>query len=722
MATNGNSRKSPVFLFLMQVYLKGNRSLVRIHEDRIRADLSGSHESMHVGKQILEKILAAKKELGMEFQVMDLVEFIGLDLDMEPGVEKTQDVSLEHLVKAANYGFITFLDNTVDKRFHGPIDRKAIDKQAKELAKDELDTTRIFLNDVQVITKEKVLSRYKHLCNVLEHQVQQHLEGSKRTRMDLQDAMKLTTVLPVKSTIGDIFGMLDEVKEHCADTLKKVESARSRDIPVDSTFVQQYLDITTPRISMSDAAIRVLDELDERALKGSLGTTGGEPIPWKQVRDELGAIPVDDGIVEYLMFSLETGAIDIHPITPKGKEKSTMRITLNQLVRDAFSRFLEESWPFEEMPTNISDIKRLQAILPKVLKASLESREQILMKRTATDGLEVGEQQLEETLVKYNKFLDQVRDFLMEMQSTMMGSMGKMLEPLVDSMKYQQQDIDRFKTKMAFYFQENKSQQKRAELRHEIDDKLTSIDACIKRFESDVGNLLGTQFVNLERLDSLIARFKKTLGQHLKELGKVLERYDAFKLLSIVGDLKRVLEKRQSTINLIRNMIMVDLRENFNRAARQLSSLTETTNRIKGISIEKGSLADPEFNRQVTDFRQAMSQETQVEKLVDEMLIKKQISLVEERLVELDTIKQNLEDRKDKLLFLLVKDEDRQKFIDERKVGECIICYEPITTLDENVIVCPHCGRIAHQLCLLWWAEKYSMCPVCHGKFLEPTA
>jgi hypothetical protein len=140
----------------------------------------------------------------------------------------------------------------------------------------------------------------------------------------------------------------------------------------------------------------------------------------------------------------------------------------------------------------------------------------------------------------------------------------------------------------------------------------------------------------------------------------------------------------------------------------------------KGFSVERGKLADVDFDAKVADINTSLTGAITEEIVEDEFIIKKQLSLIEERLSELDTIKKNLEDRKDKLLFRLLKDEDKTKFLEQHKVGECIICYEPITSLDEEIIVCPHCGRIGHALCLMWWLDKYNICPVCQGKLTRP--
>jgi tetratricopeptide (TPR) repeat protein len=50
--------------------------------------------------------------------------------------------------------------------------------------------------------------------------------------------------------------------------------------------------------------------------------------------------------------------------------------------------------------------------------------------------------------------------------------------------------------------------------------------------------------------------------------------------------------------------------------------------------------------------------------------------------------------------------------------GACIVCFLPIDKQEEigQILMCPHCRRIAHFVCLASWLQTNNICPVCQGQ------
>jgi hypothetical protein len=282
------------------------------------------------------------------------------------------------------------------------------------------------------------------------------------------------------------------------------------------------------------------------------------------------------------------------------------------------------------------------------------------------------------------------------------------------------QEISRFTGKMDFYIQETKSQEDKVQIRDEIRAVLKEIDELVAKFEADAGQLLGKTFLDLEQAGHVITEFKSAFEEKVENLNKTMKRTDAFKIVNLVEEIKDFFEKRNEKINFVKNMILVDMKENVLMISRDARDLNVLLRDQKGFSIERGTFA-PTGDISPESEATAVLDDAMVETIEeDEFTLKKRLSLIEARLSELDTIKKSLDEQKDKLLFRLMKDEEKPKFLEQRRVGECIICFEPITTLDEDVVVCPHCGRLAHYLCIAYWLEKYKVCPVCQGVLLSP--
>ncbi|MFX0100174.1 MAG: tetratricopeptide repeat protein [Candidatus Hodarchaeota archaeon] len=49
--------------------------------------------------------------------------------------------------------------------------------------------------------------------------------------------------------------------------------------------------------------------------------------------------------------------------------------------------------------------------------------------------------------------------------------------------------------------------------------------------------------------------------------------------------------------------------------------------------------------------------------------------------------------------------------------GTCFICFKKVDKVKEKgqLLMCPHCKRVAHFICLGSWLELNQICPVCHG-------
>ncbi|MBD3187062.1 hypothetical protein GF325_09560 [Candidatus Bathyarchaeota archaeon] len=49
--------------------------------------------------------------------------------------------------------------------------------------------------------------------------------------------------------------------------------------------------------------------------------------------------------------------------------------------------------------------------------------------------------------------------------------------------------------------------------------------------------------------------------------------------------------------------------------------------------------------------------------------------------------------------------------------GNCMVCFEKVDKIKEEgqLLVCPHCKRIAHFICLASWLQNNEICPVCHN-------
>ncbi|MHA1792322.1 MAG: hypothetical protein ACTSVI_06725 [Promethearchaeota archaeon] len=54
----------------------------------------------------------------------------------------------------------------------------------------------------------------------------------------------------------------------------------------------------------------------------------------------------------------------------------------------------------------------------------------------------------------------------------------------------------------------------------------------------------------------------------------------------------------------------------------------------------------------------------------------------------------------------------------EKERGKCIVCYKSIYENDNDVFICPNCGREAHYLCATIFLTEHGICPVCSTRLM----
>ncbi|MHA1891141.1 MAG: RING finger domain-containing protein, partial [Promethearchaeota archaeon] len=431
-----------------------------------------------------------------------------------------------------------------------------------------------------------------------------------------------------------------------------------------------------------------------------------------------------DFISELICYLIEVKLISI-----KIKEESSgnlpdLRKSVSLLIKKHVLDYIKEEWSDLDVKVtdSLKNIKKISGLIPKLLKMIIDDREKLLMEYSSIKGIKAGEDKLKQISSELKTNLNTLKNAIEQIQDLLLKEHSNILKPVITSFKYQVEDISRFTSKMVFFFQEIKNQEEKIKIREETEGVMVLIDKLIKELEKDVGAILGGKYIDIEALNNVLLEFNTNYKDLLSKLNNVLRKHDAFKLILIIEPIKEFLKKRTSTIVLIKNMILVELRENVRKLMRLMDDISESEKLTLEISLEKGKLDDADsFLMIIDDITSMIDDNLEDREKIDDSLLKKQISMIEERLSQLETIKKNLDERKDKLVYLLLKDDDKEKFKEEHKIDECIICYEPITTLDEDkVIVCPYCGRMGHYLCLAWWLEKHGICPVCHGKLVTP--
>ncbi|MFX0103663.1 MAG: RING finger protein [Candidatus Hodarchaeota archaeon] len=439
----------------------------------------------------------------------------------------------------------------------------------------------------------------------------------------------------------------------------------------------------------------------------------------KYLNSENGSI-----LADLISFLVENKHVGLETIKLQKKEKKELRKKVNTLLINEIIPYLKENWIMNDnqvLAELYADVK-LSAILPKLLKKSLEQEEKKLMALSIKEDLKAGKQKLSEIRDVYSQALKDIGDFIGVLGSILPEEYNSSMNPLLESMSYQEQDLTRFFTKMEFFFQETQTQEEKVKIRGEIRVILDEIDELISDYEKAIGEKLKQKFLELEQILVILNDFKVKYNDITVKLNSTIRKYDAFKLTNIINDIKTFMEKRNATIKLINNMILVDMKENFLKVSRLMKGIQGIIQNNTNISIEMGEVIDSEFNAKLEDIEKILEIDTGDNGLGNELLIKKELSMIEERLSELSAIKNTLEDKRDRFLFKLLDEEEKGKFLEEKKIGECIICFNPVSALEDegDVIQCPHCFRIGHYLCLAFWLQKYNICPVCHGKLVSP--
>lgn len=62
---------------------------------------------------------------------------------------------------------------------------------------------------------------------------------------------------------------------------------------------------------------------------------------------------------------------------------------------------------------------------------------------------------------------------------------------------------------------------------------------------------------------------------------------------------------------------------------------------------------------------------------------------------------------------------DKEAFKDHAgpELANCIVCFQKMDLVKEEgrVLICPHCQRVSHFVCLASWLQNNDACPVCQG-------
>ena len=706
--------------------MKTNRIIVDIEKtalESVQASQASEDEALPVLKKYIDYIsgLAGENQAGIESRVF--LEGLSLhDVDAD-ALNSREDVAtdLSCISAMIRAGLIKLKDTDIDKKGQKIAGKDAILSSIGRFYSEFFTPIRAFIEHSTKVQETSALSRYTSIQAWIAGQGAAFIEMIDKEIGNAQNALKLASVLPIRETVDKAMGTMDGLKNNVQGVLDHLAVIAEQKPVITAAVFESLLVAIDPGVQFvmdafnkfEQSCVQVFQDWDSPSFEARYSklraAIDGTSLDIKELAGEL------------LLYFIETRQFTAE-IKQSGKEKKELRKKVNQIVREEFISYLRTTWPEEnaDFLGSLDAEDRLSAILPRLLKHALENEERGLMTFTADTELTTGQGKLNDIVAAYRARLTDVAGWCDAMESLLIGEYKTAVNSLRESLEHQDQEIARFFTKMDFFFHETKSQEEKIKIREEVKKTLGTLDEIINEFEENIGKILNKTYLDFEVLGNSVAAFKSKYQALLDQLNATLNRYDAFKLMTIIEEIKQFIEKRNEKINLINNMVLVDLRENVNKITRSMSEITGMLKEGKGFSVERGKLGDVNFDANVADINASLNGAISEEIVEDEFMIKKRLSLIEERLSELDTIKRDLEDKRDKLLFRIIKDEDKPKFLEEHKVGECIICYEPITTLDEEVIVCPHCGRTGHFLCLAYWLEKYSICPVCHGKLIRP--
>ncbi|NMC05949.1 MAG: E3 ubiquitin protein ligase [Candidatus Lokiarchaeota archaeon] len=724
MQSPGGMDASRANLFVLLEALKSGRLAIEIE----KAALGNLQSSSISGMKIPQKHIDHVIKLAVAGQgKIDAIEFLdGLnlkDIDATSLLARNDAAeALQHVLQLSRAGLLKFKEIGLEVKGFKAADRARFADTINRLNDPYMAHVKGFIGDATRVLQGTGTSRYPAMRMDLTARAAELLEFLDHEHAIAQYNLRFTSVIPARDGIEAIMAAFQSARQAIQGIKDMLATPVAETGGVSRAFLDAQLKLLDPVIHVdaekfADLAPRCAGIFKERPLAKFA-------LPYSTLMGTIGtATDCEPRLAtDLVLYFIETKQFGVDLKDAGNKERKEIRKQVNQLVKDELVSHLASTWPGDaaQFLAGIDKEEKLSALLPKVLKHALEQEERQLMTFTAQNDIAGGEAKLAAVVAAYRGKLKAVAAWCDQVQGLLLGEYGTAVNPLKESLEHQDQEIERFQAKMSFFFHETKSQEDKVKIRDDVKRILADIDVLINKFEAGMGLILNKTVLDLEQLGASLAEFKEQYQGLLDQLNGLLSRYDAFKLLNLVEEIKQFFEKRNEKANLVVNMVLVDLRENVSRITRAMSCISGILKEGKGFSLERGRLGDSEFDEKVAGITSAIDGTMAEEVVEDEFITKKRISLIEERLSELETIKKNLLDKKDKLVFRLVKNEDKGKFLEERKVGECIICYEPITTLDEEVVVCPHCNRLGHYLCLAYWYEKYSICPVCHGKLTRP--
>ncbi len=717
---------SRAYLFLLGEYLATDEVTVEIDRnvlDRVISSSSSMNASDRVPPGILKKASALGDHHQGQVPSKEFANALGLEEDGDPAASTSWEVlgAVQALFKM---GAIKFKER---QSSGGRVQKQRLFTGLDAVMKETFKDVEGFLQQATSIASKKCLGRYRAVQQFVLDAAGEYHEFLSNERLYWQQSVKFPPVLPIRNSINEAFNLLDRYEQRLASLKNQIDNVQNTNVSIPVEAIYNILALIDPVIDITkDPFESIKTTTSTPRVFPAIGT--GEAITFSTAAARIpetpgAAISNRDG----LLFAVESGLLTITDREISKKEQKETRQGLTSIIKDGLVNFINHAWPehARNEAGKLGKDERLSAILPKVLKGALQAEEQGLMQMLPGKGIDATRPELQARVKEYRDAVDATKEWsqtFLDVLKTIAVPYSSAIDTLVESISYQDQEISRFSSKMEFFLQENKNQEEKVYIRDEIRQILKEIDEVVSRHESNIGAILNKPALDFELLHQSLARFKQEHENALTKLNDTLQRYDAFKLLNIIGEIKQFLEKRDAKIRLVNNMALVDLRSNLEKIVSLITGIDESLHSNDLLSIERGSLVDDRFQEHVDEIIGRLeSTEGTFSQVEDEFVIKKTLSHIEDRLEELNVIKKQLEEKKDKILLRLLKDDERDKFLEAHKVGECIICYDPITTLDDEVIVCPHCGRFGHYLCLAYWLEKYRLCPVCHGKLVTPS-
>lgn len=626
--------------------------------------------------------------------------------------------ALQDMVKA---GAVSVTDQPLDRGARGRVDKALLLGALSRLLDMELAGVAGFLGWTGALLQAEHARRYDGLLARVGATARVHLDTIERERLGLQHVVKYSTALPVRSWMNEAQERLGELAGRLEAVIVFTREPPREPLPVSTQVALDVLLAINPAIK-GDVASKHLPAIGVDVRETGTGALDGATL--NQVREHVS--PAGDDIarvvMELLAFLIEARLVEVDVPTASGKDKKAARQAVVDVVKNAFVAFVKHQWPAGQaaLVDDVDPAAKFSAILPRLLKASLQPAEREIMTGAARDGLDKAQARVASVVATYKDVLGRIEGWAGDVKRFLVGEFGSIVTALEESFPHQHEEISRFASKLDFYFAETRSQEEKVKIRDEIQGILDELDRVVKDFEERSGKVLNSAHVDMGAVLGLLESFHEAYKGVLKDLDVRLGRYDAFKLMGFVEEVRQFLEKRATKVSFITNMIVVDVEASVKRVVDVMARVTDVNRSSKILSVERGGLDMDGPVARLEAVAGSLGAAVAGSGEESNEQAKKDLSLVEERLNQLDAVRKVLQEKKEKLTFLLLKDTDKAKFLEERRVGECIICYDPITTLDEEVIVCPHCGRIGHYLCLAFWLEKYSMCPVCHGKLVSP--